>query len=83
MVYNRLQTLLRGTENLPRDVAIYLVRHHSRDTLASIARHFEISNYSTVSSVVERIKARKDKDRSLQNHLLKIGRKFTKGQRQT
>ena len=73
----------RGTENLPRDVAIYLVRHHSRDTLSSVGRHFEISNYSTVSSVVERIKARKNKDRSLQKHMERIEEKLFKGQRQT
>ncbi len=73
----------RGTENLPRDVAIYLVRHHSRDTLSSVGRHFDISNYSTVSSVVERIKARKNKDQLLQKHLEKIGEKLFKSQRQT
>jgi REP element-mobilizing transposase RayT len=71
----------RGTENLPRDVAIYLVRHHSRGTLATVGRHFAIGNYSTVSSVVERIKARKNKDRSLQKHLEKIGRKLAKSPR--
>ena len=73
----------RGTENLPRDVAIYLVRRHSRDTLSGVGRHFEISNYSTVSSVVERIKARKDNDRSLQKHLKKIEGKLSKSQQHT
>ena len=68
----------RGTENLPRDVAIYLVRRHSRDTLTSVGRHFEISNYSTVSSVVERIKARKNIDLSLQKHLKEIEEKLIK-----
>ncbi|NOQ45397.1 MAG: hypothetical protein GQ559_01780 [Desulfobulbaceae bacterium] len=28
---------IRGTENLPRDITIYLVRHHSRDTPASVS----------------------------------------------
>ena len=73
----------RGTENLPRDIAIYLVRHHSRDTLAGVGRHFAISNYSTVSSAVERVKLRLKKDRTLQKHLEKIGRKLSKSQRQT
>jgi putative transposase len=73
----------RGTENLPRDVAIYLVRRHSRETLASVGSHFEIRNYSTVSSVIERIKARKDTDRSLQRHLKRIGVKLAKSQQQT
>ena len=57
---------------MPRDIAICLVRHHSRETLSSVGRHFEISNYSTVSSVLERIKERKDKDISLQKQLEKI-----------
>ncbi len=71
----------RGTENLPRDVAIYLVRRHSRDTLAHVGRHFAINNYSTVSSAVERTKARKKIDRTLRKHLKKIERKLAKSQR--
>ncbi|MEN8136428.1 MAG: transposase, partial [Thermodesulfobacteriota bacterium] len=59
----------RGIENLPRDAAIYLVRRNCRETLARIGRHFSISNYSTVSSAIERIKTRKNKDRTLQKQL--------------
>jgi hypothetical protein len=70
----------RGTENLPRDVAIYLVRRNCRETLARIGRHFSINNYSTVSSAIERIKARKNKDRTLQEQLAAIGRKLNKSQ---
>ncbi|MBU0730792.1 MAG: transposase, partial [Proteobacteria bacterium] len=73
----------RGTENFPRDVAIYLVRRHSRVTLAAVGKHFQISNYSTVSSAVERIKARKEIDRALQKHLEKIEIILTKSQQQT
>ena len=73
----------RGTENLPRDVAIYLVRRHSRDTLANVGKHFAIRNYSTVSSAVERIRARKHTNRSLRKHLQKIEKELTKSQRQT
>ncbi len=62
----------RGIENLPRDIAIYLVRLHSRETLAVVGQHFSISKYSTVSSVVERIKTRKDKDKNLRKHLEQI-----------
>ena len=71
----------RGTENLPRDVAIYLVRSYSIETLAHIGRRFEISSYSTVSSVVGRIKTRRNNDKSLQKHLKEIERKLVKGQR--
>lgn len=73
----------RGTENLPRDVAIYLVRLHVRDTLVDTGKHFGINNYSTVSSAVERIKLRMKGDRTLQQHLDKIGMKISKGQKQT
>jgi len=73
----------RGIENLPRDVAIYLVRLRSRETLAVVGQHFSISKYSTVSSAVERIKARKDKDKILRKHLEQITTKLNKKQEQT
>ncbi len=44
----------RGTENLPRDIAIYLVRRLCCLTLPSVGKEFGINNYSTVSSVVQR-----------------------------
>lgn len=71
----------RGAENLPRDIAIYLVRLHCRDTLAEIGRLFTIDNYSTVSSAIERIKSRKRTDRSLRNHLEELEVKLSKSQR--
>ena len=73
----------RGTENLPRDIAMYLIRHHTGETLAKVGRHFGVDNYSTVSSAVQRIKARKRKDRKVQNYLVEIERRLRKGQRQT
>jgi len=73
----------RGRENLPRDIAIYLVRFHGRETLASVGRHFEITSASTVSTIVERIKARKGSDPFLRKDLRKIGKKLVKSQRQT
>ena len=33
----------RGAENLPRDVAIYLVRLLGRDTLGEVGKHFGMS----------------------------------------
>lgn len=73
----------RGTENLPRDIAIYLVRRHCRDTLVGVGRYFAIQNYSTVSSVVERIKVRMKNERSLQNHLKTLEKNLAKSQQQT
>ena len=62
---NELLASKRGTENLPRDVAIYLVRHLCRMTLPCVGREFGVTNYSTVSSVVQRVKARTVRDKRL------------------
>ncbi len=72
----------RGQENLPRDTAIYLVRRHTQHTLSSIGTLFNISNYSTVSSAVERIKIRLKEDKALQKHLGVLGKKIIKSQQQ-
>jgi hypothetical protein len=47
----------RGETNIQRDVAIYLLRRHTNKTLAETGKYFEITNYSTVSTVVEKIKS--------------------------
>lgn len=73
----------RGRENIARDVAIYLVRRHCRETLPVVGRSFGIENYSTVSSVVERIKARIKKDKKLRQSLDIIGESLQKSQQRT
>jgi REP element-mobilizing transposase RayT len=73
----------RGQENLPRDVAIYLVRRHSGETLTGVGSYFGLKNYSTVSSAVERIKTRKKNDPSLRQTLRKLNKAVTKGQKST
>ena len=73
----------RGEENVARDIAIYLVRHYSMETLLNVGKYFDINNYSTVSSVVERVKKRKIKYPSLRDHLEKIEKKLDKSQKQT
>lgn len=78
---DRLMKSKRGKENRPRDIAIYLTRLHSRMTLAEIGGYFGIRNYSTVSSAVERVKARKDQDSILSKDLEKIISLLRKGQR--
>ncbi|HIJ89295.1 MAG: transposase [Desulfobulbaceae bacterium] len=67
-----LQASRRGSENLPRDIAIYLVRRYSRKTLVETGIYFRIGNYSTVSSVVGRIQSHKGNNRILQDHLASI-----------
>ena len=76
-----LMTSRRGSENFPRDIAIYLIRRYSRKTLTEIGAYFRISNYSTVSSAVGRIKAGKNNNRSLQDHLDSILGQFKTGQK--
>jgi REP element-mobilizing transposase RayT len=70
----------RGRENLPRDVAIYLVRRYSGETLTDVGSHFGIENYSTVSSAVQRIKTRRTDGASLQETLSTLEKGLKKGQ---
>lgn len=46
----------RGAENLPIDIAVYLVRQLCGLTLPSVCKEFGIYSYSTVSIVVQRVK---------------------------
>ena len=45
----------RGVSNEPRNVAIYLLRSLRGDNLEGIGREFNMSRFSSVSSVVERM----------------------------
>lgn len=73
--------LKRGTENLPRDTAIYLVRRLCRMTLPCVGREFGIHNHSTVSSVVQRVKARVEGDKRLLREVGEITSKTAKSQK--
>ncbi len=73
----------RGTENLPRDIAIYLVRQFCCKTLPSVGKEFGITNYSTVSSVVQRVKARYERDKYLLNEIKITKKKIVKSQKRT
>ena len=46
----------RGITNEPRNVAIYLLRSLRGDNLEEIGREFNIPRFSSVSSVVERMR---------------------------
>lgn len=62
----------RGKMNEARNMAIYLTRKLRRDTLKEIGLQFNIDNDSTVSSVMERVKKRLEKDRKLYRRLDEI-----------
>ena len=78
-----LEKSKRGFRNMPKDVAIYLVRRHSNETLANIGKYFNMVNYSSVSSAIERVKAMLSKDKSLRDQVAKIEKTLNKSQRQT
>jgi len=69
----------RGSENLPRDVAIYLVRSLCRRTLPDVGEVFGIGNYSSVSSVVQRVKLKLAGDMHLQKEIREITQQALKG----
>lgn len=73
----------RGSENLPRDIAIYLARRSSRMTLSEIGAAFDIANYSTVSSAAERVKRRMAKELRLREDVAKLHQLLDKSQGQT
>ena len=62
----------RGVRNEPRDVAIYLARMLRQEELQSIGKNFGLSNYSSVSTVVDRVKSQIDKDRKFRSQVEEI-----------
>lgn len=76
-----LMAARRGRENLPRDVAVYLSRRHCRKTLTEIGGYFGMSNYSTVSSAVERIKVKKNNNPALSKRIDAIAYRILKSQK--
>jgi len=69
--------------NAPENVAVYLTRHLRDDTLKHVGEKFGIDKYSTVSSIVERVKYGMKADRRLKNRIQDIAENITKSQRQT
>jgi len=67
----------RGTTNDARNVAIYLARQLSGLTLAAIGDAFGLEHYSSVSSVVCRMKQRIASDRRLRKKVEAIERAIT------
>ena len=78
----RLLKMRRGFYNEARDVAVYLSRMNTGNKLDKIGEAFNISNYSTVSSVIVRIRNRMNVDKVLARRMRQI-EKAVKGQRQT
>jgi chromosomal replication initiation ATPase DnaA len=75
-----LKAVRRGIENEPRDVAIYLIRSMRAEPLMRIGAGFGLNRYSSVSSVVMRVKTKLQKDRKFKARLAHIESNILKGQ---
>jgi putative transposase len=73
----------RGVFNEPRNMAIYLTRRLTGDSLNQIAEQYKIKKYSSVSSVTARMKTMIAKDRSLRKRVEDLYALITKSQEQT
>ena len=72
----------RGRANEPRNVAIYLMRYLRGDSLDEIGREFGVAKYSSVSSVIERIKTVIAKDSKLRHRVEELKKEINMGQEQ-
>jgi len=73
----------RGVVNEPRNVAIYLTRRLTGDSLKRIADQYQILKYSSVSSIIERMKAMIAADRILGKRIEELYPLIAKSQEQT
>jgi putative transposase len=78
--HTALTAARRGIENEPRDVAVYLIRTMRSEPLMKIGAGFGLNRYSSVSSVVMRVKTKLQKDQKFKERLAKIENNIFKGQ---
>jgi chromosomal replication initiator protein len=67
--------------NQARSVAIYLARRLSGETLTTIGKAFGLRNYSSVSSVVSRMKSEIQGDAKLRRRVERLERRILLSQR--
>ena len=68
----KLKAVQRGMENEPRDVAMYLIRSMRAEPLMSVGVNFGLTQYSSVSSVVMRVKAKLQKNSEFKDRLNRV-----------
>ena len=73
----------RGTTNEPRNVAIYLTKKLTGNSLQGIGREFGINNYSSVSTVIERTQKKAHTERSFRKRIEKLKMDLKVSQEQT
>jgi chromosomal replication initiation ATPase DnaA len=78
-----LTAVHRGVENEPRDLAIYLIRSMGAGYLMTIGAEIGLNRYSSVSSVVMRVKTKLQKDRKFKERIAHIESMVLKGQTKT
>jgi chromosomal replication initiation ATPase DnaA len=80
---SELTAVRRGIENEPRDVAVYLIRTLRAEPLMKIGAGFGLNRYSSVSSVVMRVKEKLQEDRKFRQRLAQIENNILESQPQT
>ena len=73
----------RGITNEPRNAAIYLMRHLRGDSLEDIGREFKVAKYSSVSSVIERMKTKIAMNRRMKTRIERLKEEINMSQEQT
>ncbi len=79
-IYCSLKTVRRGIENEPRDVAMCLIRSIRAEPLMRVGVKFGLTQYSSVSSAVIRVKAKLQKDKKFKGRRQDIENNILKGQ---
>lgn len=62
----------RGQLNEPRNDAVYLTRRLRHDSLQEISAQFKMNKYSSVSSIIERMKVRIESDKKIQKRIIEL-----------
>ena len=73
----------RGVSNEPRNIAIFLMRNLKGSKLDDIGREFNVRQYSSVSTIIERTKQRAVKDRKFAKRIKQIKHELKVSQEQT
>ena len=75
-----LKITRRGYFNEPRNVAMYLIRNLRNDTLKQVGEEFGIDKYSTVSSIVERVKFKMNSSKIFKKRVEELKERIIKDQ---
>ena len=78
-----LYKVKRGVTNEPRNVSNYLIKQLRMETLRDIGSRFKIEKYSSVSSIIERVKVQMKVDSDLAKRIDMLSHRATKSQRKT